>query len=506
LINRIIKKIGSVLKNKKASEPPLQKKTIIPSEPKTESITESKTDHRKKAAPQKPKSNRWDISKFNVPPVEGKTRFHDLKLSYKIMHAIADLKFQYCTPIQAETLPQALTGKDATGQAQTGTGKSAAFLITIYNRFLQKPIKGKRKPGTPRALIIAPTRELVLQIEKDAQGIGKYTRSLTLSVFGGMAYEKQKKALQNKIIDIVVATPGRLLDFKRQKVVDLSRVEILVIDEADRMLDMGFIADIRQIVYSTPKKDKRQTLFFSATITPEVMRLAESWTRDSFNVEIEPETIAAENIKQIVYIVTNEEKFCLLYNLIEKLECVLVFSNRRDQTRDLKERLRSHGISCALLSGEVPQTKRLSVLENFRNGKTRVLVATDVAARGIHVEGISHVINYNLPHDAEDYVHRIGRTGRAERKGISISFACEDDSFYIPAIEEMLGEKLECEQPDISLLKPPPKPVKQKPKQKTKPRGTASGKKNKKRYPDNKRKNSNYNSRKKTNLRRPEKK
>ncbi len=425
----------------------------------------------------------WDVSEFDVPPADDKTRFHDLKLTSTIMHAIADLGFQYCTPIQAEILPKTLLGKDATGQAQTGTGKSAAFLVTIYTRILKNPIQGKRRPGTPRALILAPTRELVLQIEKDAMDLGKYTRSRPTAVFGGMAYEKQKKILQKKIVDIVMATPGRLLDFQRQKIIDLSRVEILVIDEADRMLDMGFIPDIRRIVRSTPHKTKRQTMFFSATLTPEVMRLSSQWTKDPFSVEIEPETVAAENINQIVYIVTAEEKFSLLYNLIKKLECVLVFTNRRDQARDLEDRLKRQQISCALLSGEVAQNKRLRVLDGFKSGKFNVLVATDVAARGIHVDGISHVVNYNLPQNAEHYVHRIGRTGRAGSSGTSISFACEDESFYIPDIEEFLGEKMNCEHPEDDLLTRPPKPLKKAHKPGPKTKKNYAGKKTGKRYP-----------------------
>jgi len=212
-----------------------------------------------------------------------------------------------------------------------------------------------------------------------------------------------------------MATPGRLLDFKRQGLLNLSQVEILVIDEADRMLDMGFIPDVRKIVYSTPPKQKRQTLFFSATVTPEVEKLAEQWTRDPVHVEIEPEHVAAESVNQIVYIVTMDQKLPLLVNLVlkEKLDRVLVFTNRRDQTTHLADRLARYGINCAVLSGDVPQKKRLRTLEAFRNGKIRVLVATDVAARGLHVEGISHVVNYTLPRDPEDYVHRIGRTGRA---------------------------------------------------------------------------------------------
>ncbi|MCD6294627.1 MAG: DEAD/DEAH box helicase [Deltaproteobacteria bacterium] len=403
----------------------------------------------------------WQVSRFVVPEVEGQFRFHDLGLPTPIMHAISDLGFKYCTPIQAEILPKALTGSDVTGKAQTGTGKSAAFLINIYAHLLKEPIKGKRSQGAPRVLIMAPTRELVLQIEKDARGIGKYTRLRIQSILGGMQYDKQKQVLLKNPIDIMVATPGRLLDFQRQGILHLNKVEILVIDEADRMLDMGFIPDIRKIVHSTPHKNERQTMFFSATLKPEVERLAEQWTKNPVHVEIEPEHIAAESVRQLVYIVTADEKFALLMNLIvgQKLERVLVFVNRRDQTRRLSERLQRYQINCAILSGEVPQNKRIKTLENFRNGRVRVLVATDVAARGLHVEGISHVINFTLPTDPEDYVHRIGRTGRAGASGISVSFADEDDSFYIPAIEEYLGNPLVCEQPDEALLalSPPPR-------------------------------------------------
>ncbi len=409
----------------------------------------------------KPSRSSWKVSQFVVPEVEGMFRFHDLGLPIPIMHAISDLGFEYCTPVQAEILPKALSGSDVTGKAQTGTGKSAAFLINIYAHLLKKPIKGKRPQGAPRVLIMAPTRELVLQIEKDARGIGKYTRFRIQSILGGMQYDKQKQVLIKNPIDIMVATPGRLLDFQRQRILHLNKVEILVIDEADRMLDMGFIPDIRKIVHSTPHKNERQTMFFSATLKPEVERLAEQWTRKPVHVEIEPEHIAAESVRQLVYIVTADEKFALLMNLIvgQKLERVLVFVNRRDQTRRLSERLQRYKINCAILSGEVPQNKRIKTLENFRNGRVRVLVATDVAARGLHVEGISHVINFTLPTDPEDYVHRIGRTGRAGASGISVSFACEDDSFYIPAIEEYLGSSLVCEQPDEALLalSPPPR-------------------------------------------------
>ncbi len=411
--------------------------------------------------PEAPPQRRWDPSEFTVPPEEGKLRFHDLDLSPEVMRAIHELGFHYCTPIQAGILTKTLAGLDATGRAQTGTGKTAAFLITILTQFGRRPSPEPRKKGTPRALILAPTRELVLQIEKDAKGLGKYTHTKTMAVFGGMDYVKQKRMLTEGTIDIVAATPGRLLDYKRKGDIDLSQVEILVIDEADRMLDMGFIPDVRRIIESTMPKGKRQTMFFSATLTPEVNRLAIAWTRDAVHVDVTPPqemTLAA--IDQVVYITTNAEKFTLLYNVITQfnLERVMVFANRRDETQTLKDRLAAHGISCGLLSGDVSQEQRVKTLEAFRGGKLKVLVATDVAARGLHIEGVSHVVNYMLPMDPQDYVHRIGRTGRAGATGTSVSFATETEAYEIPAIEAFIGRSLRAITPEPALLAAPPTP------------------------------------------------
>ena len=464
-----------------------------------------KADHRKESAPKrpepeaaraekaqpapkkpqgrKPKSDRkartetaapaWDISQFVVEPEEGKTRFHDLGIPNRLMHAIHDMGFSHCTPIQAGSLPETLKGRDCTGQAQTGTGKTAAFLINVFTQLLRHP-KESRRPGVPRALILAPTRELVIQIEKDAAALGKYAGIRVLGVYGGMNYEKQKRALAETVVDVVVATPGRLIDFKRQGIVKLFKVEILVIDEADRMLDMGFIPDVKNIVYATPKKHERQTLFYSATLSGDVMRLASQWTRDPVMVEIEPDTIATENVDRQNYIVTSREKFPLLYNVItrQKLDRVMVFTNRKSDARYLSEKLAKYQISCTLITGDVPQKKRIRALEDFRNGKFTVLVATDVAARGIHIDGISHVVNYNLPQDPEQFVHRIGRTGRAGTTGISISFADEDDSFYIPAIEDFIGEPFTCVYPEEELVMLPPPP---KPKPRPQPKETEDG-------------------------------
>ena len=394
-----------------------------------------------------------------MPVEEGKVRFHDLDLSPEVMRAIQDLDFLYCTPIQAGILHVTLKGGDATGRAQTGTGKTAAFLITILTHFSRNPLPKPRTKGSPRALIMAPTRELVLQIEKDAKALGKYTDCVSMAVFGGMEYSKQENMLRQGAVDIVAATPGRLLDFKRKGYIDLSQVEILVIDEADRMLDMGFIPDVRRIIESTPSKEKRQTMFFSATLTPDVHRLAAAWTRNAVQVDVTPpRDITLATIDQLVYITTDDEKFTLLFNMITKLDLqrVMVFANRRDETQFLKARLSAYGIRCGLLSGDVSQDQRVKTLEAFRGGRFKVLVATDVAARGLHIEGVSHVVNYSLPRDPEDYLHRIGRTGRAGASGTSVSFATETEAYEIPEIVKYLGHDLPAIYPDQDLLSPLP--------------------------------------------------
>ena len=467
MFKRLSRLIHSLLSKPAQEAPALPETPPLPASPEAGAETAERSKrkrrprNRKRNKPAAEQQPAWDVSEYQVPPEEGKTRFHDFDLPPELMHGIADLGFSYCTPIQSQVLPHTLQGQDAIGQAQTGTGKTAAFLVALITRLLRKPIGEQRATGTPRALILAPTRELVLQIAEEAKEIGKYCGLTVTAVYGGMDYTKQQQQLQRDNPDIVVATPGRLLDFEGKQDVKLGKVEILVLDEADRMLDMGFIPDVRRIVYSTPKKHARQTLFFSATFPDDIARLAEQWTRDAVRVEVEREHVAADNVEQIVYITTLKEKYALLHNLIQQqdLQRVIVFANRRDETRRLSERLRAHNIACAMLSGDVPQAKRVRTLEDFRSGKFRVLVATDVAGRGLHVEGVSHVFNYSLPQDPEDYVHRIGRTGRAGLAGISISFACEEDAFQLPDIETFVGHPLDYRHPDETLLTPPP-PVK----------------------------------------------
>nr|WP_319941643.1 ATP-dependent RNA helicase RhlB [Aestuariirhabdus haliotis] len=394
------------------------------------------------------------MSQFAVPEQAGKSRFHDFELPEELMRGIHEQGFEYCTPIQAEVLGATLNGRDALGRAQTGTGKTAAFLISTIKQLMQTPAPDERYVGEPRALIIAPTRELAIQIAKDARALTKYCDITVTEVVGGMDYTKQQQHLHNDYVDILVATPGRLLDFYEKRDLYLDLVEVMVIDEADRMLDMGFIPQVRRVIRATPRRGDRQTLLFSATFTPEVIELTRQWTYRCITVEIEPEQVATDTVEQLVYLVSDSDKYRVLRNLLrgEALERVMVFTNRRDQVRRLTERLQKDRVSVDMLSGEVPQKKRVRTLEDFRSGKIKVLVATDVAGRGIHIDGVSHVVNYTLPEESDDYVHRIGRTGRAGASGIAITLAGEEDSFLLPELETMLGRKLPCTPPPAELM------------------------------------------------------
>lgn len=382
-----------------------------------------------------------------------KMTFDQLPLSSSITQALAEMGFEHCSPIQQMSLPHSLAGHDVLGKGQTGTGKTAAFLIAVFEELL-KNTDDERYAGEARALIIAPTRELVMQIAEDAKLIGKYTDLIVHTLVGGMDYEKQKKKLHSSLVDILVATPGRLIDFCERKEVYLDQLQILVIDEADRMLDMGFIPQVKRIVRMAPRPEYRQTMLFSATFSDDVLRLAEQWTIDPSRIEVESDSVATDNVEQIIYMVSSDEKLNLLGNLLDQtgVTSLMVFANRRDQCRKVHEQLRRKGFKVGLLSGEIAQNKRIQTLNQFKEGKLQAIVATDVAGRGIHVDDVTHVVNYNLPEEPEDYVHRIGRTGRAGNKGVSISFACEDDAFRLPAIEELLGTKITCVVPPEELL------------------------------------------------------
>ena len=402
----------------------------------------------------------WDPASFTVDPVEGKRRFHDFDLPSEVMHGIADLGFKYCTEIQALSLDQALAGKNIAGKAQTGSGKTAAFLVAILTRYLRSPENRAKTGGCPRALVIAPTRELVIQICKDADAIGKYTGLRSLAVYGGMDYDRQRSELVSAPVDLLVATPGRLLDFTKSRVIDLSKVDTLVIDEADRMLDMGFIPDVRRIMSYLPPKQKRTTMLYSATLNDTVMRLAMNWMEQPYKAEVESETNATDTVKQVVYVIQAKDKFTVLFNhvALHPDARTIVFCNRKSTTEDVYESLKIRGVSVEMLSGDVNQNKRLRVLDAFRDNEIKVVVATDVAGRGIDIKGLEYVVNFDFPYEAEDYVHRIGRTGRAGSTGIAISFADEFESCQIPDIEAYINEPLKCTVigPDDPLLKPIP--------------------------------------------------
>ena len=399
----------------------------------------------------------WSLESFQVEPVEGKKRFQDFGLPSEVMHGIADLGFRYCTEIQALSLEQALAGKNIAGKAQTGSGKTAAFLVAILTRYLRTPESRAKAGGCPRALVIAPTRELVIQICNDADAIGKYCSLRSLAIYGGMDYDRQKREVMSAPVDLLVATPGRLLDYVKSRVIDLSKVDTLVIDEADRMLDMGFIPDVHRIMSRLPPKEKRTTMLYSATLDDTVMRLAMNWMEKPYKAEVESETNATDTVKQVVYVIRADDKFKVLFNHIalHPDASTLVFCNRKSTTEDVYESLKVRGVSVDMLSGDVNQNKRLKVLDQFRDGEVKVVVATDVAGRGIDIKGLAYVVNFDFPYEAEDYVHRIGRTGRAGSTGVAISFADEFESCQIPEIEKYINEQLKCTviAPDDPLLR-----------------------------------------------------
>lgn len=370
--------------------------------------------------------------------------FETLNLHPNLKKAIDALGFKDMTPIQQKVLKFTLAGHDAIGRAQTGTGKTAAFLVSVINDLLNNPIKEQRYRGEPRALILAPTRELALQIESDAKELVKYTDLNVMTLLGGVDFDKQKNLLNRNFVDIMVATPGRLIDFVEQKEVWLDQIEFLVIDEADRLLDMGFIPSVKRIVRFSPRKEQRQTLMFSATFSYDVLNLAQQWLFEPVTVEIEPEKKTNADVEQRVYMVAKSDKYKLLEEIlrVEPIEKVMIFANRRDQVRKLYDHLKRDGYKVVMLSGEIAQDKRLKMLDQFKNGQHNIMIATDVAGRGIHVDGVSHVVNFTLPEQSDDYVHRIGRTGRAGTRGVSISFLSEDDAFSLPEIEKAIGQKL----------------------------------------------------------------
>src|SRR5580692_5699163 len=369
--------------------------------------------------------------------------FGSLPLTSALAQGIVDAGFTYCTPIQAQTLPIALQGRDVAGQAQTGTGKTAAFLVALLQSLLTKPAQSGRTSTSIRALIVAPTRELAVQIHKDAEVLGKHTGLRMAVVFGGTDYEKQRQTVADGV-DVLIGTPGRIIDYFKQHVFDLRHVQVLVLDEADRMFDLGFIADIRFILRRLPKPEHRQSMLFSATLSHRVLELAYEHMNNPELVRIEPDKVTIDRVRQVIYFPSMEEKLPLLIGLLRETEAhrTMVFVNTRRTAEKLETALRANGFNAQALSGDVPQKKRLQFLRQFHEGELAILIATDVASRGLHIPDVSHIFNFDLPQDPPDYVHRIGRTARAGAEGDAISFACEEYAVSLPEIESYVGHKI----------------------------------------------------------------
>jgi len=384
-----------------------------------------------------------------------KTKFSDLPLLPEIQSAIADAGFEFCTPIQAESMKISLNGTDIAGQAQTGTGKTVAFLLPAFQYLLKnpKPNKNNRDQAQVRFLMLAPTRELAIQIAKDAEVLGKNTGLKIALAYGGTGYEQQQKTIEQGA-DILIGTPGRIIDFWKKKVFNLHECQGVVLDEADRMLDLGFIQDIRFLLHRLPKPEKRLSMMFSATLSHRVMELSYEHMNQPEKVEIKAEAVNTKKITQSVYYPANDEKIPLLLGLINKLEPTraIVFVNTKRNAETIEDFMRGNDIKAVMISGDVRQNKRQSLLKEFASGKHQVLIATDVAARGLHIDDVTHVFNYDLPQIAEDYVHRIGRTARAGASGEAHSFACEDTAFYLPDIETYIGMKVPMESVTSEIL------------------------------------------------------
>jgi len=385
--------------------------------------------------------------------------FDTLDMEPSLRRGVQDVGFDKCTQVQAGTLPRALEAKDVAGQAQTGTGKTAAFLLATMNTLLRKSPLPKHTDGQPRAVILAPTRELAIQIHSDAEVLGRHTGLRLGLVYGGTGYDSQREQLRAGI-DILIGTPGRLIDYFKQRVFNLDSVQVVVLDEADRMFDLGFIKDIRYVLRSMPAHELRQNMLFSATLSQRVLELAYEHMNDPLLVDASPDKRAVEKITQTLYHISKDEKVSLLVGLLRGMDFTrtLVFVNTRRGAEFLEGYLKGNDFNAAQLTGEVPQRKRMSLLNAFREGELPILVATDVAARGLHIPDVSHVVNFDLPQDAEDYVHRIGRTARAGASGDAISFACEEYVYSLADIEEFLGHPIPAQLAPTELLvelKPP---------------------------------------------------
>ncbi|MDO4698817.1 MAG: ATP-dependent RNA helicase RhlB [Pasteurellaceae bacterium] len=383
-------------------------------------------------------------------------RFMDFPISEQVLNALDSKGFEFCTPIQAKTLPFTLAGQDIAGQAQTGTGKTLAFLVATFHHLYKNFIP--TAPNQPRALILAPTRELAVQIASDAEIFLDHTEFKLALAYGGDGYDKQLQAIE-KGVDVLVGTTGRVIDYVKQGIINLDKIQVIVLDEADRMFDLGFIKDIRYLMRKSPKPEQRLTMLFSATLSHRVRELAFEDMHNAEYVEIEPLQRTGHRIKEELFYPSNDEKMALLLTLMEEEwpDRCIVFANTKHKCEEIWSYLNADGHRVGLLTGDIPQKKRLALLDSFTQGNLDILVATDVAARGLHIADVTHVFNYDLPDDREDYVHRIGRTGRAGESGSSISFACERYAMNLPAIEEYIGHRIPVSQYDSDSLLPLPK-------------------------------------------------
>jgi len=397
--------------------------------------------------------------------------FTHFDLPAELMQGIEEAGFMSCTPIQEKSLPLTLAGKDVAGQAQTGTGKTAAFLIAAFNHLLRHPAGEKRKPNQVRALILAPTRELAIQIHRDAVKLGQYTGLRLGLSYGGTDYDGQRQQLVEGV-DMLIGTPGRIIDYFKQRVFDLTMAQVVVLDEADRMFDLGFIKDVRYLLRRCPPPRQRLGLLFSATMSLRVNELAYEHMNNPQLVQVEPEQVTARHVRQVLYHTANEDKIPLLLGLLRRIDPrrTIVFVNTKRDAEKVWSYLEGNGLKAAILSGDVPQKKRQSLLRNFQDGELAILVATDVAARGLHIPDVSHIFNYDLPQDAEDYVHRIGRTARLGADGDAISFACERFVYSLPDIEAYIGQSIPVEPVSDDLLVAPAPPV-PRPKRPSRPGG-----------------------------------